>query len=69
MLGLKDYYNHVYLEKAREFIKQFEIDEPNHPTPLKSHKPSILQRIQMDSPLRTSIHRMSRKADFNVLSC
>lgn len=66
LLGLKDYYNHVYLEKARHYITNFDLAEMNHPTPIKHQKAGILQRMQMDSPLRLSICSMSKKSDFAV---
>lgn len=65
-LGLKDYYNHVFLEKARNFIKQYDMDEATHVAPIKHHKAGILQKMQMDSPLRMSVYSMSRKSDFAV---
>lgn len=65
-LGLKDFYNLVFLQKARHFIVQFNIEETNHPTPIKMHKPKILQRMQMDSPLKQNIQSMSNKSDMAV---
>lgn len=45
---------------------QFNIDETNHPTPIKLHKPKILQRMHMDSPLKQNIQSMSNKSDMAV---
>ena len=63
---MKDFYNKNFLVKARDFISNYKLEEGPSATPIRTTKKNILQKMNMDSPLRQNIHTLSKKSDIKV---
>jgi hypothetical protein len=63
-IGFVEFYNEIFLDKTRNFILNYNMDDSRNPTPLR--RKNLLQKMNLDSQLKQNIQTISKKSDMKA---